>query len=320
MSCSEFELIERYFKAHQANRPDVVLGVGDDCALLAPAEDQLIAVSTDTLVSGVHFFADMPPEDLGYKAVVANLSDLAAMGASPSWMSLALTLPEVDESWLEGFSAGLFKAADYYGIQLVGGDTTRGPLSLTITVQGQVPKNKQLIRSGAKPGDWIYVTGPLGGAALALEVLYGRVEADAPQTELLLQSFYRPTPRLLAGQALRSLASAAIDISDGLATDLGHLASRSGCRAVVDLAQLPMHPLLGELVDGDRALRLALAGGEDYELCFTVPMESRGVLETTLAHTGAKHLCIGQMQGGEGVDFCRDDQVIDLAFKGYEHF
>lgn len=320
MGCGEFEIIERFFKQHQSSLPDVVVGIGDDCALVAPAAEQLLAVSTDTLVSGVHFFDDMPPEALGFKAVAANLSDLAAMGASPCWMSLALTLPEVNESWLEQFSLGLFKAADYYGIQLIGGDTTRGPLSLTITVQGQIPLNKQLVRSGANPGDGIYVTGDLGGAALALEILYGRVEVTAETRESLLQQLYYPTPRLLAGQALRGLASAALDISDGLASDLGHLAKASGCKAIVDLEQLPLHPLLLDTVSHEQALKLALGGGEDYELCFTVPAESRGVLDTALAHAGVKHHCIGQLHSGEGLVFCQDKQPVDLGVKGYVHF
>jgi len=316
----EFELIERYFKNRQPSRFDVVKTIGDDCALLAPAADQLLAVSTDTLVSGVHFFEDMPAESLGYKALAANLSDLAAMGADPSWVSLALTLPEINERWLENFSEGFFNAADYYGIELIGGDVTKGPLSITMTVQGQVPKGLQLTRDNARIGDWICVTGTLGDAALALESLYGRTDILEQDLDYLINRLYRPTPRLRAGQVLRNVASSAIDLSDGIASDLAHIARQSGCKAVVDIDSVPLSDAFKRNTTPEQAIKLALAGGEDYELCFTVSPASLGSVESALAHTNTSFVCIGQMTNGEGIEFMQNNQVIDDELKGFVHF
>lgn len=320
MACGEFELIERYFKNRQEPRFDVVKTIGDDCALLAPAAEQLVAISTDTLVSGVHFFEDMPADSLGFKALAANLSDLAAMGADPSWVSLALTLPEIDEPWLELFSNGFFKAADYYGIELVGGDVTKGPLSITLTVQGQVPKDLQLTRDNARIGDWICVTGNLGDAALALESLYGRADIPSDDLEYLINRLYHPTPRLHAGQVLRKIASAAIDLSDGLASDLAHIAKQSGCKAVVDIDSLPLSDQLLRNTDTQQAIKLALTGGEDYELCFTVSPSALGSVESALAHTNTSFACIGQMNSGEGIEFRQNNQVVDINYRGFAHF
>jgi len=316
----EFELIERYFKNRQPSRFDVVKTIGDDCALLAPAADQLLAVSTDTLVSGVHFFEDMPAESLGYKALAANLSDLAAMGADPSWVSLALTLPEINERWLENFSEGFFNAADYYGIELIGGDVTKGPLSITMTVQGQVPKGLQLTRDNARIGDWICVTGTLGDAALALESLYGRTDILEQDLDYLINRLYRPTPRLRAGQVLRNVASSAIDLSDGIASDLAHIARQSGCKAVVDIDSVPLSDAFKRNTTPEQAIKLALAGGEDYELCFTVSPASLGSVESALAHTNTSFVCIGQMTNGEGIEFMQNNQVNDDELKGFVHF
>jgi len=316
----EFELIERYFKNRQPSRFDVVKTIGDDCALLAPAAEQLLAVSTDTLVSGVHFFEDMPAESLGYKALAANLSDLAAMGADPSWVSLALTLPEINEPWLEGFSEGFFNAADYYGIELIGGDVTKGPLSITMTVQGQVPKGLQLTRDNARIGDWICVTGTLGDAALALESLYGRTDILEQDLDYLINRLYRPTPRLRAGQVLRKVASSAIDLSDGIASDLAHIARQSGCKAVIDIDSVPLSDAFKRNTTPEQAIKLALAGGEDYELCFTVSPASLGSVESALAHTNTSFVCIGQMTNGEGIEFMQNNHVIDDELKGFVHF
>jgi len=320
MACGEFELIERYFKNRQQSRFDVVKTIGDDCALLAPTAEQLVAVSTDTLVCGVHFFEDMPAISLGYKALAANLSDLAAMGADPSWVSLALTLPEINEPWLEGFSEGFFKAADYYGIELIGGDVTRGPLSITLTVQGQVPKGLQLTRDKARIGDWICVTGTLGDAALALESLYGRSDIPSDDLDYLINRLYHPTPRLRAGQMLRKIASAAIDLSDGLASDLAHIAKQSGCKAVVDVDSLPLSDALKRNTTPEQAIKLALSGGEDYELCFTVSPSALGSVESAFAHTNTSFVCIGQMNSGEGIEFMQNNQVIALDHRGFVHF
>jgi len=320
MACGEFDLINRYFTARQTQRRDVIKSIGDDCALLKPINDQLLAVSTDTLVCDVHFFADIPPHALGYKALAVNLSDLAAMGATPSWVSLALTIPSIDEQWISDFSDGFFQAADYYGIELIGGDMSKGPLSVTLTVQGQVSQQQQLLRNTARIGDWICVTGNLGDSALALESLYNRINLSADDEATVLKKHYYPTPRLLAGQTLRNIASSAIDISDGLASDLAHISNQSGCMAVVDIDALPISDIVLNNTSADQALELALAGGEDYELCFTVSPQALGSVESALKHTNTPFACIGQLQSGEGIIFKRDNQPLDLNFKGFEHF
>jgi len=320
MACGEFELIERFFKNRQQQRTDVVLPIGDDCALLAPQADQLLAVSTDTLVSGVHFFPDIPAHALGYKSLAINLSDLAAMGATPRWVSLAITLPSVDETWLEGFSAGFFEAADYFNIQLIGGDVTKGPLSLTLTVQGQVAKGQQLTRSGANVGDWICVTGHLGDSALGLKSLAGSVELSPSDHDKLLKKHYYPTPRLLAGHALRGVATAAIDISDGLAADVGHIAKASGYKAVIDIDSIPLSDALLANTEQEQGIKLGLGGGEDYELCFTVPPSALGSLDTLLAHTGASVHCVGQIHNGSGVEFVKNNKPVTVDIKGFSHF
>jgi len=320
MACGEFELIQRYFTDRQRHRRDVIKSIGDDCALVKPVNDQLLAISTDTLVCGTHFFEDIPAHALGYKALAVNLSDLAAMGASPNWVSLALTLPEIDEAWVSDFSDGFFKAADYYEIDLIGGDMSKGPLSITLTVQGQVGTQQQLLRSNAKVGDWICVTGNLGDSALALEHLYNRINLSDNDRDALLKKHYYPTPRLLAGQALRNIASAAIDISDGLSSDLAHIAHQSGCQAVVDIDALPMSQELISNTTAEQAQRFALAGGEDYELCFTVAPENFKAIETALKAINTPFVCVGQMQTGEGVVFQRNNEAVIIDFKGFEHF
>src|SRR5471032_109463 len=272
MACGEFDLIARYFNRYRTARRDVQLGIGDDCALLTVAEKQLLAVSTDTLVEGIHFLKTIDSADLGYKALAVKLSDLAAMGADPAWVSLALTLPEVNTDWLEAFSDSLFEQLNYYGMQLIGGDTTRGPLSMTLTIQGLIPIDRALTRGGASVGDWIFVTGSLGDSAAGLAILLEQLDVkDAAHRETLLKRHLRPTARILQGQALRGFASSAIDISDGLISDLKHVLNASGCGARLDLDALPLSPALLDSVEREQALKWALTGGEDYELCFTVP-------------------------------------------------
>ncbi len=322
MACGEFDLIARYFDRFKSVRRDVQLGIGDDCALLAVPEKQLLAVSTDTLVAGVHFLPDIDPADLGYKALAVNLSDLAAMGADPAWLSLALTLPEVNEPWLKAFSDSLFEQLNYYGMQLIGGDTTRGPLSMTLTIHGLVPTGRALTRSGARVGDWIYVTGSLGDSAAGLAILQQRLAVnDAAACNYLLGRHLRPHARVLQGQALRDLASAAIDLSDGLISDLKHVLKASECGARIDLDALPLSPALVGLGDAEQALRWALTGGEDYELCFTVPEINRGALEVALDHLGTDYTCIGQVGPlSEGITFHRAEQVVELPWAGFDHF
>jgi thiamine-monophosphate kinase len=268
---SEFDLIRRHFTRPAAQ---AVLGIGDDCALLKVAADCELAISTDMLVSGVHFFADARADWLGHKALAVNLSDLAAMGATPRWAMLALALPAGDEDWLTQFSSGFFALAQQYGVELVGGDTTRGPLNICITVGGEVPPGRALRRDAAKRGDDIWVTGTLGDAALALALLTGEADIAEEDAAQLLQRLHRPTPRIEAGLALREHAHAAIDVSDGLAADLGHILESSHCGASIHLQQIPLSPQFTRNVAKSRAKLAAqwkLGGGDDYELCFTAP-------------------------------------------------
>ncbi|MGI2065466.1 thiamine-phosphate kinase [Shewanella sp. MF08487] len=316
----EFQLIECYFSNRGPTRRDVKLGIGDDCALVQPAENKSIAISCDTLVENVHFFPDMPPAALGYKALAVNLSDLAAMGAEPAWMTLALTLPDVDETWLSGFSEGLFEAADYYGIALIGGDTTRGPRAINITVHGQVPQGKALTRHGAKAGDWIYVTGTLGDSALGLDIIRGAQQASAENKAFLVNRHYCPTPRVLAGQALRSLASSAIDLSDGLISDISHILKAAAVGAIVDVNCIPLSQAMRETVSEEQALGYALTGGEDYELLFTVPESQKGALETTLNHTGTKFVRVGQICAGSKLKLQLNGEPFTPPYYGFEHF
>jgi thiamine-monophosphate kinase len=276
MALGEFELIRRHFRRDNAPRhPAVALGIGDDCALLQTTPGTQLAVSSDMLVEGRHFFPDVDPEALGLKALAVNLSDLAACGARPLAFTLALSLPRADDAWLKGFASGLFALADAHGCTLMGGDTTRGPLNLCITVFGEVPAGQALLRSGARPGDELWVSGSLGDARLALEAMQGtRVLApDLLQTARL--RLERPTPRVALGLALRGIASAAMDLSDGLAGDLGHILQASGCGARIETAlAASLLKTAGVALGDDARLSLVLAGGDDYELLFTAPASS----------------------------------------------
>ncbi|RWR00646.1 thiamine monophosphate kinase [[Pantoea] beijingensis] len=322
MACGEFELIARYFNRVTSSRRDVEKGIGDDCALLNVPEKQTLAISTDTLVEGIHFLRDIHPSDLGYKALAVNLSDLAAMGADPAWLTLAITLPEVDEQWLKAFSDSLFELLDYYDMQLIGGDTSRGPRSLTLGIHGLVPTGRALKRSGARVGDWIYVTGTLGDSAAGLALLQHHIKiADPAACEALIKRHLRPMPRILQGQALRDLASSAIDISDGLISDLGHVLKASECGARINLDALPLSSSLSEHIDRPLALRWALSGGEDYELCFTVPEINRGAIDVALGHLGVPFTCIGQIAPeSEGVTLLQDGKPVEVNLKGFDHF
>ncbi len=322
MACGEFSLIARYFDRVRSSRLDVETGIGDDCALLNIPEKQTLAISTDTLVCGIHFLPDIDPADLACKALAVNVSDLAAMGADPAWLTLALTLPEVNEPWLAAFSDSLFEQLNYYDMQLIGGDTTRGPLSMTLGIHGFVPLGRALKRSGARPGDWIYVTGTPGDSAAGLAILQDRLQVnDEADAAYLVKRHLRPTPRVLHGQALRDRASSAIDLSDGLISDLGHILKASGCGARLELNALPFSAPMLRHVESEQALRWALAGGEDYELCFTVPELNRGALDVALKHLGAAFTCIGQVvPESEGLQFLRDGQPVTFDWKGYDHF
>ncbi len=320
MSLSEFSLIENYFSKLTSARQDVSLGIGDDCALLQCPSGKEMAVSIDTLVEGVHFFADVSPKALGYKSLAVNLSDLAAMGAEPAWFTLALTLPEHKPDWLRAFTEGLSLAAKPANIQLVGGDTTRGPLTISIQVHGLIDKRRALRRDGANIGDRIYVTGTLGDAGAALK---RRLENWSPEVfeetdwQYLQQRLEYPTPRYQLGQQILDYASSAIDISDGLLADLGHILERSHKGAVINPAQLPLSASLKKLPQ-EICLPLAMGSGDDYELCFTVPAEHADKLEQFDLNIH----CIGEITAEKGlrlVDETGKEMNID-ARKGYDHF
>ncbi|MBE2295249.1 MAG: thiamine-phosphate kinase [Phycisphaerales bacterium] len=322
MPLSEFSLIARYFAAHQLQRSDVVLGIGDDCALLQPSTDQQLAITVDTLVAGVHFLADAEPEGLGHKVLAVNLSDLAAMGATPAWVTLALTLPEVSDGWLEAFCRGLFALADRYGVQLVGGDTTHGStLVITLQAHGFVPPGQALRRDGAKPGDELYVTGTVGDAGLALAAAFGKATVAAGHEAYIRARLERPEPRLVAGQALRGIASAAIDISDGLAQDLGHILERSRFGAQVEVEQLPLSSALRASLDQEAAVVAALTSGDDYELCFAVPPERSLQLKAIAAEWEYRCTRIGVVTAEPGLRLIRaDGSALHLERLGYDHF
>jgi thiamine-monophosphate kinase len=316
----EFELIKKYFTEQAVNRKDVVLGIGDDCALLTPAERQNIAVTTDTLVAGVHFPHETEPRAIGHKAIAVNLSDLAAMGAEPSWVSIAVTLPEIDEAWVGEFCAGVFELCEYYNVQLVGGDTTQGPLSITVTAQGLTPFDKHLSRSGAKAGDWLYVTGEIGDAALAIKHYYGKIELSKETLTATYQRLNYPKPRVLAGQALREYASAAIDLSDGLLSDLEHIRKASNVGVNIVLEDLPLSNELIDTLGHEAAIELALQGGDDYELLFTVSADNKVGMETALANVGVKVTCIGQLNATGKVTTTLNSEATHINAKGFEHF
>lgn len=317
----EFDLIKQYFAQRGHVRKDVILGIGDDCAVTKVPDNQHLAVTTDTLISGVHFLSDAPARSVAYKAVAVNLSDLASSGAEPAWISLSLSLPSYDENWIDEFVNGLYELTEYYSVQLIGGDTVTGPLALTITAQGFVPPDTELRRSNAKPGDWIYVTGNLGDAGAGLDILKGEIEAGGEHRDYLINRHYYPTPRVMAGTSLRRTANACIDVSDGLVSDLGHILKMSGCGATVHVDRLPVSSALFETVGAQQAYRYALAAGDDYELVFTVNEEQRGNLETSLTNANVKATCIGQVNGYAGQLDLRlyDEKYMLDESTGYEH-
>lgn len=317
MALGEFDLIRRYFTRQPVSHADTALGVGDDCALLRCPPGHELAVTVDTLVAGVHFFPDVDPACLGHKALAVNLSDLAAMGAEPRWATLALTLPAVDETWLAAFAQGFFALAERHGLELIGGDTTRGPLSITIQVMGLTPAGGALRRSGAKPGDLVYVSGPVGSAGLGLKIRSGETSFDDPAA---VEKLERPAPRVTLGQALRGLASACIDVSDGLAADLGHILDASGVGATVDVERLPVTDGVGRYIAATGDWRLPLTAGDDYELCFTAPPAARDEVARHLAGCGLAAEPIGQIEAEPGLRLRKAGEWVALAGAGYQHF
>ena len=329
MALGEFDLIARYFQRPQ--RPftgAVALGVGDDCALLQPAPGTQIAISCDMLVEERHFFADVDPATLGHKALAVNLSDLAACGARPLACTLALALPRVDEAWLEGFARGLFALADAHDCQLIGGDTTRGPLNICITVFGEVPlvggKSRALLRSGARAGNDIWVSGQLGEARLALEALQGKLTLPPEVLQATRARLETPTPRVALGLALRGVAHACIDLSDGLMGDLGHILDMSHCGATLDtsaaaslLAAAASHAGLSQ----ERSLALVLGGGDDYELLFTAPVSAREAVQAAARQAATPVTRIGRIEAEPGLRLVdAHGHPVTGRFASFDHF
>jgi thiamine-monophosphate kinase len=317
----EFDLIARYFTRPARRNP---LGVGDDCALLQPAAGMQLAVSTDLLVEGRHFLSTVDPAALGHKSLAVNLSDLAACGARPLAFTLSLALPHIDERWLAGFSQGLFALAEEHECELVGGDTTRGPLTIGITVFGEVPAGQALLRSGARAGDDLWVSGTLGDARLALEAFRGTLSLPQPVFEAARARMDRPQPRVALGLALRGIATSAIDISDGLLGDLSHVLERSGVGATVDATCAP--GLLaatrgGFALDTERIEELVFAGGDDYELAFTAPARQRSAVEAAGRASDTPLTRIGRIDADAGLRLAdAQGRPVPRAFAGFDHF
>lgn len=323
---AEFDLIKEYFTP-ECWRKDVVLGVGDDCALLTPPAGQQLAMTLDTLVAGVHFPVETAPADIAYKSIAVSLSDLAAMGAEPAWLTLALTLPDVKADWLQPFSKSFTKTSKEYGMQLVGGDTTQGPLAITVQATGLVDSKHSMQRGNAKPGDLIYVTGTLGDAALGLNLLLSKTPVDQEILGPCLSKLNRPVPRVTFARAATQYCSCAIDISDGLAADLGHILDASRCGAEIYLDKLPVSRELEKYFtdpgNGNTEIdwEMVLGGGDDYELCMTLPEVLSSSLVSLAESMNLPLTCIGKIDSGDELkilDASGQRYVLDKS--GYEHF
>jgi thiamine-monophosphate kinase len=315
---SEFDIIRRYF-----TRPtsQTVLGVGDDCALIRVTEGEDLAVSTDMLIAGRHFHRDADPAKLGHKALAVNLSDMAAMGATPRWATLAIALPEANEVWLEAFAGGFLQLAERHAVDLVGGDTTRGPLTLCVQIMGEVPRGMALRRDGAKPGDEIWVSGQLGDAALILAHLDHSIVLDPHEVAMYAPRLHEPTPRLALGRALLGVAHSCVDVSDGLAADLGHILERSQVAAVVQLGRVPRSRLVERKLPATVALRAMLAGGDDYELCFTAAPERHAEVIEIGKRLGVAVTSVGRIEEGAGLTVLDESgEPTDIGVAGWDHF
>lgn len=311
---NEFDIIRTYFTPQICQRKDVALGIGDDAAIVSPPPNHQIIITTDTLVSGIHFLENANAYDIGVKSLAVNLSDLAAMGATPAWVTLALTLPNATDAWLKDFSRGFFKLATEHNVQLIGGDLSHGALSITIQAHGLIPTNQAIRRSGAKAGDLIYVTHTVGDASLALDFLQKKISIPSMYQAELVQQLNQPTPRVKIGEALRSIASAAIDISDGLIADLKHILDMSKVGAHINVDQIPLSTALKESTTKNQALTYALSGGDDYELCFTVPKSKLNFLPEHCT-------CIGEITASLELDLrFSDGTKYNLNTDGYTHF
>lgn len=310
MPVSEFELIQNYFSKQLKNKSVNCLGIGDDCALMAVPDGYELAITTDTMVEGTHFFSGADPEKLAHKLLAVNLSDLAAMGAEPVSVTLALTLPDVNETWLKSFAKGFFCLATQFSVDLVGGDTTSGPLTLTVQAFGLVPKGSAMKRSTAKIDDLIFVTGELGDAGLGLKIEAG-FECDSALNAL--NQFHQPIPRIKEGVGIRGIANSCIDLSDGLASDLNHILEKSGVGAWLDWDKIPLSKEVKEYIEGTGDWLLPLTAGEDYELCFTVAADKVDLIQIDCTQ-------IGVVESQAGLRLQRCGITKKLEAKGFEHF
>jgi thiamine-monophosphate kinase len=318
MPPGEFELIARWF-TRQSVRSDVLLGVGDDAALLAPPPGQVLVAAADTLVAGRHFLPGTPAACIGHQALAVNLSDMAAMGAEPAWALLSLSMPQADPEWLDGFAQGLHALADAHDVALVGGDTVSGPLVITVCLLGFVPSGEALRRTGARVGDLLYVSGTPGLAGAGLELLRSGIESF-DSTDDCVRRFLHAEPRVTLGRRLRSLASAAMDVSDGLLGDARKLAAASGVGLRIELERLPLAPALLARWPRDRCESFVLHGGDDYELLFTLPVANAGRVAELAQATGCELHCIGEIVAGEGVSCTRGGRVVAVPGTGFDHF
>lgn len=327
MPLGEFELIERFFRrpaeARRAARGDVPLGIGDDAAVLAMPAGRHLVAALDTLVEGRHFLRGSPPESIAHRALAVNLSDLAAMGAEPAWFLLSLTLPEADEAFLVRFARGLFDLAERHGVALVGGDTTAGPLAVAVQALGTIEPATAMTRSGGRPGDLVYVSGTPGDAAGGLKLVLDSAAGeglDEAHRQWLSGRFHFPTPRVALGLALRGIASACVDVSDGLVADAARMARFSGCGLAIDADRVPLSPALVAMAGAADARRIALTGGEDCELCFAVPPARAGALEVLADNVKCQITCIGELTGDGGVALSGHGAPLDIDARGYDHF
>jgi len=312
---SEFDLIRRHFTR---SSPSAFLGVGDDAALLQVSAGNVLVVSSDMLVSGTHFFPDADPFMLGHKTLAVNLSDMAAMGGMPRWATMAIALPDADEAWLERFSAGFFALAQQHGVELVGGDTTRGPLNLCVTILGEAPGKHVLRRSGAQVGDEVWISGTLGDAALALAHLKGRIGLTTDELNKCASALHQPQPRVALGLALRGIASSAIDISDGLLGDLGHILEASEVGAEIEFKLLPASNAQLRIESSQRYI---LSGGDDYELCFTAPVNQHAKLLDISEQLDLPLACVGEIVAERGcVVHDASGNLIEIGDGSYDHF
>jgi len=321
---SEFDLINQYFKNTKVKRDDVLLGIGDDCAMLSPPPGKTLAVSTDTLISGVHFPETTSPDDVAYKSLAVNLSDLAAMGAEPAWVSLAITLPDSNTDWLDAFMQGFNELAERFNVALIGGDTTQGSLSITVNITGFIDAQSALKRASAKVGDAIFVTGNIGDASIGLDIILNKVDTHKQFTEHYkkhcIDRLNRPQPQVLAGQLLTAFSVAAIDISDGLKADLNHICKASKVGAILNIESLPISEALLAFYNNKPDWQTILTAGDDYELCFTCSSEQVSEMQSLMKSNNIKITCVGEIISGTDVECILDNENLNFEQTGYNHF